>query len=200
MDDFVEDAINGLAGQSGLLDALMKFAAKDLVFALVLLMPLLWFWPAAVGQRSLNERIAATAVGAGALALLVALAVAHLHHASRPFVSDPATRQLIGHAADNGFPSEHATFAFAIGGAIVRRRRLVGAIALAIAVWIGFARVFVGIHWPADILAGAAIGLTAGALTGLALPWLEGPQTWAGRFLPPVLLSSANGDIQRSAG
>lgn len=37
---------------------------------------------------------------------------------------------------------------------------------------IGIARVYVGVHWPADVRVGAPIGLTAGTLTASLLqPW-----------------------------
>ena len=51
MDSAVEDLINGLAGQSSLLDAAMKLAAKDLIFLFPLVIPLLWFWPAGKNDR-----------------------------------------------------------------------------------------------------------------------------------------------------
>src|SRR5438445_9655128 len=118
MDSVLEDAINGLAGHSGLLDTTMKLAAKDLIFLLALVAPVLWFWPAAAGQRSLNQRIALATCAAVLIAVVTGMIAGHLHQDARPFVTDADTLRLISHSADNGFPSDHATAAFAIGGAI----------------------------------------------------------------------------------
>lgn len=56
-------------------------------------------------------------------------------------------------------PSGHATFFFALGGMLYWFSRRWGSTYIALAVLIGAARVMAGVHWPADILAGAAIGL-----------------------------------------
>ena len=65
------------------------------------------------------------------------------------------------HAADAGFPSDHATAAFAIAVAIFLRRRAWGAPVLVAAALLAVARVAIGVHYPADVLAGAVIGTLA---------------------------------------
>jgi undecaprenyl-diphosphatase len=72
------------------------------------------------------------------------------------------------HAADPGFPSDHATAAFAIAVALLLRSRRWGAVALVAATVLALTRVAMGIHYPTDVLAGAAVGALA-ALT-LNLP------------------------------
>lgn len=56
MNDTVQDWINGLAGQVGFLDGIMRVTARDLVYFLPVLLLLLWFLPA--NDRSLNQRLA----------------------------------------------------------------------------------------------------------------------------------------------
>ena len=58
------------------------------------------------------------------------------------------------HAADAGFPSDHATAAFAIAVALLLRSRTWGAIALVAATVLAVTRVAMGIHYPTDVLAG----------------------------------------------
>jgi len=190
MDGRIQDLINGAAGHSALLDRLMELSANDFVYLAVPLLIALWFWPVAFGERALNQRLAFATGLAIVLAVLGAAALGHLFSGSRPFASDPSTRLLINHEADNSFPSDHAAFAFTAGGAIVWWRRLLGAVALAFAALIAVARVYVDVHWPSDVVAGTLVGLIAGALGAAIVPWLAKPQRWCSRFLPTFLLAT----------
>jgi len=189
MDDRIQDLINGLAGHAGLLDEAMKLLATALIFLVVPLMLALWFWPANAPLRALNQRVAAAAVAAAILALGVASLAGHAYAGERPFVSDPGTRLLVQHSADNSFPSDHATVSFAVAGTIIWWRRLAGGLVMFAAALIGLARVFVGVHWPSDILGGAIIGLAAGSIAALSVPRLAWLQRWAAGFLPRWLIA-----------
>src|SRR3989344_4016601 len=56
-------------------------------------------------------------------------------------------------------PSGHAAFYFALAAAIFLFNRKIGRWFFSAALLMGMARIFAGIHWPADILAGAVIGI-----------------------------------------
>lgn len=69
-------------------------------------------------------------------------------------------------------PSDHTTAATAIGLGLLLLTpfRKLGVLALAAAVLIGFARVFVGIHWPIDVAGGLLTGTVGAAIAwGAAL-------------------------------
>ena len=187
MNDHIEDLIALPAGHVHALDLLMKLSARDIVYAAPLLLLALWFWPAQ--DRALNQRVAVVTCIAVGVSLLAAMALGHIHHEARPFVSDADARLLINHSADNSFPSDHAALAFAVAGAIVWWRRGIGLACLGLALLTGVARVYVGVHWPLDILASAVAGVTAGALLTKAVPLLEAPQRWFARLLPAGLAS-----------
>lgn len=189
MNDRIQDLINGMAGHAGAADWLMKVAARDFIYLAVVLLIGLWFWPGDPARRALNQRVAVVAVLAVALALGVGDIVHHLVSEARPFVSDPSTRQLIPHAPDSGLPSDHALAGFALGGAVIWWRRLTGIITLAVGALIGFARVYVGVHWPLDIVVGAVIGLLAGGAAAWTAPWWIGPQRLLSRYIPPLMLA-----------
>jgi undecaprenyl-diphosphatase len=191
MNDAIQDAINGMAGHVGLLDDIMKLAAKDLVFVVVPLILLLWFLPGARAGRALRQRVAFVAVVAAVLALAAGMVAGQLYSDSRPFVSEPGvTRLLISHSADNGFPSDHALVSFAVAGGLFAWRWMAGLAAAIVATFIGIARIFVGVHWPLDIVGGAMIGLLAGELVARTLPLLEAVQRRAATLLPGWLLES----------
>jgi undecaprenyl-diphosphatase len=108
-------------------------------------------------------RRAAVAAGlSAALGLAVGMLISELVDRARPFVADPGGVHLFSrHAADAGFPSDHATAAFAIATAIFLRNRRWGMVALAAAAVLLVGRVALGVHYPSDVLAGAALGAAA---------------------------------------
>lgn len=108
------------------------------------------------------------AAASAAVSLTVGAVLSHLVDRARPFVADPGGIHMFGrHAADAGFPSDHATASFAIATAILLRNRRWGAVAMALATVLALTRVAIGVHYPTDVLAGAALGATA----ALALWW-----------------------------
>jgi undecaprenyl-diphosphatase len=121
------------------------------------------------GHRRRDTRRAVVAAGiSAALALALASVLSGLIDRPRPFVAHPATVHLFAqHAADPGFPSDHATAAFAIGVALLLRRRAWGAVVLVFAAILSVGRVAMGIHYPSDVLGGAALG----SLVAIALSW-----------------------------
>jgi undecaprenyl-diphosphatase len=118
---------------------------------------------AAYGQRHIAwRRAAVAAVLSAGLALAVAKVISELVDRARPFVADADGVHLFSaHTADPGFPSDHATAAFAIATAIVLRKRGWGVFALVAAAVLSVGRVAIGLHYPSDVLAGAALGAAA---------------------------------------
>jgi undecaprenyl-diphosphatase len=145
-----------------------KFFANDGVLLVVAVMALV-FLP--VGRyRSIAGRRGASAAGfAALLALGVGQIISSAVDRARPFVDHPSVHNLIHHARDAGFPSDHTTGSFAIAVALVLRHRLAGVVALVLACVIAVSRVAVGAHYPTDVLGGAALG-TIAALVLLAPP------------------------------
>src|SRR6185312_943994 len=83
------------------------------------------------------------------LALAVGKVISELVDRSRPFVVDPSGVHLFsGHSADPGFPSDHATGAFAVAMAIWLRDRRWGTIALLAAAVLSIGRVAIGVLFP----------------------------------------------------
>jgi len=116
------------------------------------------------------------ALAAAGAALAVAAVVAHVVDRPRPFVAHPEIHAFLGHGADPGFPSDHATAAFAIAGVLVIRLGWAAAPVLLAALALSIARVVVGVHYPSDVLAGALLGLACAALVCLAAARLRLPR------------------------
>jgi undecaprenyl-diphosphatase len=165
------DAINELAGHSAIADDLMKAAARYLLLAIAGAVAIHW----AVGrrrERATNQAMVAGAVVAALLSLVLSSVIQHLYAHPRPFVERQDVVLLINHGPDPSLPSEHAVVAFALAGAVLwTRRLLVGAALLLAAVILGLARIYTGLHYPADIAAAVGVGLlTSFLVAGLAQP------------------------------
>ncbi len=201
----VERWVNGIAGHVAVLDVfgvvLAKFAPE--IWAAIFLA--LWFWPPY--HRTRARRAVIYAVVAGVLALVINVAVSHLApYRPRPFVLEPhRVHQLVQHARDSAFPSDHAagSFGFAIG--LLSAGLLDGVMALGLAVAVAWGRVFVGLHWATDVLFGALVGTAAGLAVLRArkrLEWLVDGIFWslrvpdakAARGGPPPAVCAAESD------
>jgi undecaprenyl-diphosphatase len=162
--------VNGLSGTQPF-DAIFKFAANDLMYVMLVIVALTFLVPWR-SRRVERRRGAVSATVAAAIALVLVVPISSAVDRARPFVAHPGVaHRLIAHARDAGFPSDHATAAFAIATAMVLVEPLIGAVLLVLAVIVIFARVYVGVHYPGDVLAGAALGAIVALL--LRLPPLR---------------------------
>lgn len=103
-----------------------------------------------------------------AFALAVALSDFLGSHVLKPlfgrmrpcFALPPDAVRRLGQAGDVGsLPSLHSSNFFAMAGVAWSASRRAGAIALAVAALVALSRVYLGVHWPTDVLAGVAWGL-----------------------------------------
>jgi undecaprenyl-diphosphatase len=110
--------------------------------------------------------------------------VKDLVHRTRPFVAHPQIHPLyVVHSTS--FPAGHAATAFAGATLLSYVAPRAAPALIALALLIGFSRVYVGVHYPSDVLAGAAIGVLVG-LVAIAL-FVAVRRRFAGR--PPVAAS-----------
>jgi membrane-associated phospholipid phosphatase len=123
-------------------------------------------------SRHADSRTLAAAGWAG-VATLVAVALnqplGHLFAEPRPYVSHPQILRLADVTADFSFPSDHATMAGAVAAGLFLVNRRLGLVALAAGLFMGFARVYVGAHYPWDVLAGFTLGASVVLLGWLVL-------------------------------
>lgn len=112
-------------------------------------------------------------VGAAALvAEIVSATIKDSTDRARPPLRMPDPAPLVGLPGTSSFPSGHATVAFACAVMLARTDRRLAAPAFALAAGIAWSRVYVGVHYPLDVLAGAVLGVllaTALLLLGAAL-------------------------------
>jgi undecaprenyl-diphosphatase len=115
---------------------------------------------------------------AGLIALVVGVAssevLKNLVMQPRPFLELPDVRLLVSPPSSYSFPSVNVAYAFAAStGASIATRRLLGRIpawgwaSLVLAAAISYSRVYVGVHYPSDVVGGALLGVSVGWLAAL---------------------------------
>ena len=80
----------------------------------------------------------------------------------RPFAVNPAVELLIAKPTDFSFPSGHTSASFAVVSALFFRKERLWIPAGILAALIAFSRLYLYVHYPTDVLAGALIGILAG--------------------------------------
>lgn len=110
-------------------------------------------------------RALAALVMAVALAWLMAdVLVKPMVGRERPFVQTPTVRVIGGAPDDGSFPSGHATCSFAAALVLALTAPEARAIWWTLAITVAYSRVYLGVHFPLDVIGGAALGMGCAAL------------------------------------
>jgi undecaprenyl-diphosphatase len=158
--DLDRDAVRWLSGIDW---APLTVVMKALTYAAA--NAVLWLAIALVVSIRLRRPLplAATALVALAAGVLGAALKAWIGRL-RPSLADPALEPLIAVPASNSMPSGHALTGFAcavlLGGLAPRLRVPL----LVLAALVAFSRVYLGVHYPSDVLVGAAVGALLGVV------------------------------------
>jgi undecaprenyl-diphosphatase len=143
-------------------------AASPAVAATGLLIGL-WIWGPAERRGALLAVAGGILVGQGMNQLLALLWVE-----PRPFMIGLG-HAFESHTPDNSFPSDHATLIWSLGFGLITTgaARRWGVAMCVIGVPVGWARVYLGLHWPIDVAAGVPVGLLAAAVSRAGRPVME---------------------------
>ena len=160
--------LNGGVGRWGLFDDLMTVAVSDYLLPVLGSLALLGLWFSGDDlRRTANQTATATGALAIGLANLLVTIVNAFVFRDRPFVDYDLTL-LFYEPTDSSFPANTTAVGFAVATALFPGHRRLSAALYGLAVVSGVARVYAGVHYPSDVLAGAAVGV-AGALAAAAV-------------------------------
>ncbi|MEU0075603.1 phosphatase PAP2 family protein [Streptomyces sp. NPDC006332] len=159
--------INGLAKDApAWFDKGMEYVGEyGLLLAMVLLV--LWCWWS-VRRRGAEDAASSVAslvwapLAAG-VAVLVNVPIRGFVERPRPFRTHEGLDVLVSGKTDYSFVSDHATITMAMAVALFVANRKFGLLGLGLALLEGFCRIYMGVHYPTDVVGGFALG-TAVAL------------------------------------
>lgn len=115
-------------------------------------------------------KAAITIIVAGLIAFILSRIAGQLYYDPRPFVTQHVA-PLIPHAADNGFPSDHALLTMALTAIAYAYSKRIATAMLLLTVIIGIARVLAKIHSPLDIAGGWVLGVIGAVASYYAVKW-----------------------------
>ncbi|XEQ93905.1 Undecaprenyl-diphosphatase BcrC [Sporomusa carbonis] len=155
--------INGWAGHIAWLDRLMILISKygPLLFCAYLVF--LWFSGASEEESEQNRRRALYAAFSALLAMGITESIGAMWHRNRPYYDWPVQR-LLPMSPSASFPSGHATGGFAIAGSVILGQRSGSVLMTVFAVLMALSRVYTGVHYPSDVIAGMAVGILSSYL------------------------------------
>lgn len=151
MNDWLFLLINSMANRSVIIDGLMITISKLVPYVYMLVLVGLFVKGFRVNSFKLRAESFATGVLL-VLCLIGSFILGSMFYENRPFVDHPETILILNHAADASFPSDHTVGTMAIACGILFYRWKWGTWMVYGSILVGISRVFVGNHYPGDIL------------------------------------------------
>lgn len=167
-------AINDLGKQYSSLNSTMIFLAEYMVYFLGLIIMAYWFT-----QSRKNKMMIIQAMVAFVTAEIIGKLAGNLHLNYQPFAVLPNVNKLVDHAVDNSFPSDHTILFFSICFSFWFVRKKTGWLWLVLAFCVAISRIWVGVHYPFDVITGALIGI----ISALFSYWLTPKITFIKQLL-----------------
>ncbi|NIP32410.1 phosphatase PAP2 family protein [Candidatus Saccharibacteria bacterium] len=161
--------INDFAGENSLSDWVGIFGARYLIVIIIASLLKYVFVYKDKAERLVNIKVVFNAIFSAGLGLLFNFIVSIFIQRSRPFEIGLGENIYGSVWTAGSFPSEHTTIAFAIALAVFLTYKKFGTILLVLAAIVGISRVYVGVHYPLDVAAGALVGI---AMAYLTVKWL----------------------------
>ncbi|MDP9333220.1 MAG: phosphatase PAP2 family protein [Actinomycetota bacterium] len=185
MDWSLFHSVNDFAQRTGWAHGFMRSYAKYGVSIFAVLLVIAGLMSLRRGAQALART--GWAAGAALVALVLNQPIANAVDRARPYVSHPHVHLVISRSADPSFMSDHSVVAGAVAAGLCFVSWRLGLVAAVAAVFMAFARVYVGAHYPGDVLAGLAFGALI-ATAGVTL---------ADRLLAPIVQRALDTPIGR---
>ncbi len=159
IDFYIFQQINQFAGRWIWLDNIGIFFAKYFEYFLIILIFLILLFYKKAGWKLIFQSFLAAILARFGIVELIR----YFFPRTRPFVENHVNL-LLNKINESSFPSGHAAFYFALSTVIYSYNKRAGIFFFIASFLISISRVFVGVHWPLDIIAGALVGVFSGWL------------------------------------
>ena len=166
--------LNGNVGAYPAIDNVARWVASDYMVPVLLSLSLfaLWFWGEAPRFREMWQRIVIKSIVSIGLSNLVVLILNQFFQRARPF-NIYELELLFYRPTDPSFPANPAVFSFAVATCIWQGNKKFGLAIYLLSGTFCVARIYAGVFYPGDVLAGAVIGIAVALIISKALPFTE---------------------------
>lgn len=171
--------VNQFTGRFPVLDGLMVLISQKSMYIYASILIIMWFY-----RKGNYKYTVVFATMTGILGLTVNLIISRIYFEPRPFVTYPDVQVLFHHAADASFPSDHTTGAFALSLFVYLCHRKIGSAMIILALFTGISRIYVGHHYPYDVLSSIIVAITVSLFVFKVRKYLS--------FIPKTLIFMFN--------
>lgn len=153
MDIKIFTFINDFTGRVRLLDIFMMFISQKLRYLFAFVLIIMWF------RDHYHKRVTSYAGISAFISLLVSSMIKIFFYKPRPFLKKSVNLLApVPSKRNSTFPSKHTTLAFAVSTTILFYKRTLGMIMSISALLAGLSRIWMGQHYPSDIIGSIFIG------------------------------------------
>ncbi|AKA67756.1 phosphatase PAP2 family protein [Clostridium scatologenes] len=159
--------INNLANKNAFLDKIMIFFSKDVPYIFMAVTALVFI----IGVIKKNEEFRKVSMSTFIITvinLMLSFIIGSVYYVDRPFVHNKVNF-LVPHVKDASFPSDHAVGTMSIALGLGKYNRILGIIMTILSIIVGFSRVYVGNHYPLDVISAYAMVFITSYLYKLVL-------------------------------
>lgn len=148
------------------LDRFMIFSAEWLGYLLIAGVILCYF----KNRQEYRDVLLVSFISAVISRFVFVEIIRFFYYNPRPFMVLEDINILLNHETSSSFPSGHVAFYFALATGVYLYNKKAGYAYFVLAGLMGFARIFVSVHWPLDIVAGAVLGILTAIVVNKKIP------------------------------
>ena len=159
--------INNLANKNTVLDGIMIFFSKYVPYIFMAVIAIV-FVLGITKKNSDYRKVAVNTFVITVINLVLSFIIGGIYYVDRPFVNNKVNL-LFAHTKDASFPSDHATGTMSIALALGKYNKLVSIILTILSLIVGFSRVYVGHHYPLDVIGAYVLVFTTSYIYNVKL-------------------------------
>ncbi|NFD75681.1 phosphatase PAP2 family protein [Clostridium botulinum] len=142
--------INNLANKNSVLDRIMIFISKDIPYIFMAIVAIVFIL--GITKKNCDYRkVSVNTFIITVINLTISFIIGGVYYVDRPFVHNKINLLYI-HAKNSSLPSDHAIGTMSIALGLGKYNKLLSLILTIFSIIVGFSRVYVGHHYPLDII------------------------------------------------